>query len=107
MQKYPIDFSEDLDELWKKHDLDGNNWLDRLEAKDFMESLVNCIQEDKKVNYSPEKFESLFDQNNIDNNDYLTKAEMATLIKKIFGGPSLKPKPSSISSKEEVSSINS
>ena len=72
-----------------------------------MESLVNCIQEDKKANYDPEKFESLFDQHNIDHNDYLTKAEMATLIKKVFAGPTPKPQPSSISPKKEVFSINS
>ena len=98
MQNYPIEFSEDLDDLWKKHDLDGNNWLDRLEAKDFMKSLVNCIQKDKRENYSPEKLESLFDQYNIDKNDYLTKAEMATLIKRVFGGPEPKPQPASLSS---------
>ena len=72
-----------------------------------MEDLVGCIQEDKRANYSPDKFESLFDQFNIDNNDYLTKAEMATMIKKVFGGPEPKPQPSPPSPTDEVSSINS
>lgn len=60
-----------------------------------MDSLVNCIQADRRANYSPEKFESLFDKFDMDKNNFLTKAEMAVLIKKTFAGPSAKPQPSS------------
>jgi len=40
---YPIQFSKDLDELWFAKDVDGNEWLDKAEAFEFVKELQECI----------------------------------------------------------------
>lgn len=83
-------FSRDIDTLWSELDVDKNNWLDRNEAKNFLEAISQCIQDDMKQHYSPERIELLFDEFDTDKNGYFSKSEMAVLIKKTFS-PSKEP----------------
>lgn len=84
LDKYPVKFDQDLDDIWHRYDRDKNNWLDRQEASNFMLALNSCVQQDKKQYYSPEKFEKLFTQFDFNKDGWLSKPEMAVLIKKTF-----------------------
>ena len=70
--------------MWTAKDADGNGFLDKAEAKSFIEELQAHMKEERKDNYSPENFEKIFAQFDTDQNGYLEKAELAVLIKKVF-----------------------
>lgn len=42
------------------------------------------MKEERKENYKPENFEKIFKEFDSDKNGYLEKAELATLIKRVF-----------------------
>ena len=50
-----------------------------------MKNKLNNIAKDTKQYYSPEKFEKLFSQYDLNKDGWLSKPEMAVLIKKTFG----------------------
>lgn len=73
-----------LDQMWAEHDVDMNGLLDRGEAKNFLNKLKEIVSKERAGNYSEENFEKVFTQFDEDKNGFLTKSEMAVLIKKIF-----------------------
>jgi hypothetical protein len=40
--------------MWEEHDRDGNGYLDRDEAKTFLEELSKVISEDRAKFYNPD-----------------------------------------------------
>lgn len=57
LKDYKSKFSQDLEEVWAKHDVDKNNKLDKNEAKNFMADIKNLlIDQNKAKNYDPSKF---------------------------------------------------
>ena len=49
-----------------------------------MDDVASIIDKDRAVNYEREKFEQLYESFDEDDNGFLTKPEMATLIKRTF-----------------------
>ena len=49
-----------------------------------MDDVAAVIEEGRAANYEKEKFLSLFESFDEDNNGFLSKGEMATLIKRTF-----------------------
>ena len=85
LEGYSVTFSKDLDQLWMQHDVDGSGWLDKSEAKLFIEKLVECIDDrERAALYDPQNFEIIFNQFDEDKNGFLEKSEMSVLIKKVF-----------------------
>ena len=76
-----------LDELWTKHDNDGNGFLDKKEAPAFLEDVKELLPKEKAAFYSEDKFNELFGRFDEDKNGYLDKSEMSVLIKKVFQDP--------------------
>lgn len=70
--------------MWTKYDSDGNGYLDKDEAKPYIEHVAKIIEAERAKNYQQDKFDELFDLFDEDQNGFLSKAEMATLIKKTF-----------------------
>jgi Ca2+-binding EF-hand superfamily protein len=82
---YSESFSKDVDELWKLFDADKNNFLDESEAYEFVKELSKCIFDaERGANLTVPVFRNTFEEFDEDKNGYLTKAEMAVLIKKVF-----------------------
>ena len=79
-----VSFKEDLDELWEAHDINKDGHLNKTEAKKFIDKLVQGLDYERAKNYNPENFEKVFEEFDEDKNDWLSKGEMATLIKKVF-----------------------
>ena len=79
-----VSFKEDLDELWDVHDINKDGHLNKAEAKNFIDKLVQGLDYERAKNYNPENFEKVFEEFDEDKNDWLSKGEMATLIKKVF-----------------------
>ena len=74
-----------LDDLWAKSDKDGNGYLEKQEAQDFLEQIqTNLILPDRSTNFKKSNFSELFNNFDEDKNGHLDKGEMATLIKKVF-----------------------
>lgn len=73
-----------LDELWGKHDADGNGFLDRDEAKPFLEDVKGLMSEEKAAFYNTNTFDVQFTKFDEDKNGFLEKSEMGVLIKKVF-----------------------
>lgn len=101
LANYTAKFTKDIDALWTYHDIDRNGYLDREEASSFVFEISECIDQDRALNYDPSKFDTLFDRFDENNDLFLSKAEMATFIKKIFTKPKgsrspLKPKTNSV-----------
>ena len=58
MKDYKSKFSQDLEEVWAKHDVDKNNMLDKDEAKNFIGDIKKLLIDQKKAkNYDPSKFD--------------------------------------------------
>ena len=74
--------------MWEEHDIDKNGYLDREEAKTFLDELAQVISENRKKFYDPNNFESIFEEYDEDGNNYLSKSEMSALIKMTFRNPS-------------------
>ena len=71
--------------MWDTHDVDKNGWLDRAEAKNFIDAIASIIEEDRAKFYQAEYFDVLFDKFDEDSNGYLSKSEIAQFIKINFG----------------------
>jgi polyhydroxyalkanoate synthesis regulator phasin len=67
-----------------KHDLDKNGYLDKKEAKTFVDEISQCIEKERAKNYDPTKFDALFAKFDENKDQYLSKSEMAVFIKKVF-----------------------
>tara|TARA_B110000285_G_C14734050_1_gene427778 strand:+ start:279 stop:482 length:204 start_codon:yes stop_codon:yes gene_type:complete len=66
-----------LDEIWDKYDLDGNNLLDKDEAKPFISEICKLmIDKERAQNYDPNNFDQLFEEYDDDGNGFLSKGEM-------------------------------
>jgi hypothetical protein len=53
-KSYAQKFSKPLDEIWDKHDDDGNKFLDRDEAPPFLKEIASLmIDQEKAKNYDP------------------------------------------------------
>ena len=70
--------------MWIKYDDDANGYLDKNESRPFIEHVAKIIDTPKAKNYQSTKFDELFEMFDEDQNGFLSKAEMATLIKKTF-----------------------
>lgn len=57
---YRDNFCIDVDALWEHVDYDGDQYLDRMECRAFMNYLVQFTSEEKARNYSEMKFVELF-----------------------------------------------
>jgi Ca2+-binding EF-hand superfamily protein len=73
--------------MWDEHDRDGNGYLDRAEAKTFLDELSKVISDDRAKFYNPDYFESYFEEFDDDNNGFLSKSELSLFIKKTFRNP--------------------
>ena len=88
LKKYDATFSKSIDQMWEEHDIDKNGYLDKDEAKTFLDELAQVISENRKKFYDPNNFESIFEEYDEDGNNYLSKSEMSALIKMTFRNPS-------------------
>ena len=84
LKNYPVKFSTPLDELWQQNDNDNNGYLDKEEAKEFLDEVVKVIQKNRKRNYDKTKFDQYFEQFDEDRNGFLSKGEMSQFIKIVF-----------------------
>ena len=84
LSNYSAKFSKDLDELWKEKDKDGNGWLDKEEGRLFLAAVAECIDQERKVLYDPNKFDEYFKKYDTDGDNFLSKSEMVVFIKKVF-----------------------
>lgn len=57
------------------------------ECKVFIQKLVSVIDFNRAQNYNPDNFEAIFEGFDEDKNSFLSKVEMAMLIKKVFRKP--------------------
>ena len=87
LKKYDASFSKDIDTLWEQHDVDKNGYLDKVEAKKFLDEISKVICQDRAKFYNPDNFETLFEQFDDDGNGFLSKSEMCTFIKMTFRDP--------------------
>jgi len=71
----------DVDELWEQKDADKNGYLDREEAKKFLNALSGIMEPERAANYTDSAFERVFTKFDEDKNGFLEKSEMAVLIK--------------------------
>ena len=81
---YSASFSQDIDEVWLKNDLDKNGYLDKVEAKAFLDQVVKIIDKDRAGNYDPKQFDVIFEKFDENNDKFLSKSEMSVVIKKVF-----------------------
>ena len=51
-----VSFEKPLDQIWEEVDTDMNGYLDKEEARNFMERVVNSIQKDRAKNYDKSSF---------------------------------------------------
>lgn len=51
-----------------EHDIDQNGFLDKIEAKVFMDELASVVEADRAKNYNEENFASLFEKFDEDGN---------------------------------------
>ena len=49
LKNYPVEFTKDLDQLWREKDIDGNDWLDKEEAYEYVKELSMCIKERERA----------------------------------------------------------
>ena len=77
-------FNGNLDELWNKVDTNKDTYLDKVEAKKFMEELGKIVKPEEKGTYNMANFETQFDKYDEDKNGVLEKGEMCVFIKKMF-----------------------
>ena len=61
--------------------------LDPCEAKNFLAALCGCMEDDRKHNYCPERIDKIISEFDADNDSFLSKSEMAVLVKKTFSTP--------------------
>jgi hypothetical protein len=98
LETYSAKFSKDIDALWEAHDTDKNGYLDRKEAKPYLDQIAKCIDKDRAENYDKEKFDALFERFDENGDNFLSKSEMSVFIKKVFKKPdapnAFKGKPS-------------
>lgn len=84
LKNYNALFSKPIDEVWDQADSDHNGYLDRNEAKQFLDEIVKIIDKDRAQNYKRENFDKLFEEYDDDKNGVLSKSEMAQFIKMNF-----------------------
>ena len=48
--------------LWNNKDVDKNGYLDREEAREFVEEISKCIGKERSMNYNANNFDELFDR---------------------------------------------
>jgi Ca2+-binding EF-hand superfamily protein len=87
LETYSAKFTKDIDVLWDTHDTDKNGYLDRKEAKTYLNEISKCIDKDRAENYDKEKFDQLFEKFDENGDNFLSKSEMSVLIKKVFKKP--------------------
>ena len=86
-KNYKTQFSKPIDDVWEKFDADQNGFLDKDEAKKFLDEISKIIDEERGKYYNKDNFETLFEEYDEDNNGYLSKSEMAQFIKMNFKPP--------------------
>ena len=64
--------------------MDNNGYLEHAEAKQFIANATYLIRTDRAENFDPANFDKIFNEFDEDQNGYLDKGELATLIKKVF-----------------------
>ena len=60
-KNYKTQFSKPIDEVWDQADSDKNGYLDKNEAKVFLDEIVKIIDKDRAQNYKKENFDELFE----------------------------------------------
>ena len=51
LKNYDAKFTKAVDKMWDTHDVDKNGWLDRAEAKNFIDAIASIIGEDRAKFY--------------------------------------------------------
>ena len=90
LKKYDAKFTKSIDLMWEEHDVDKNGFLDRSEARTFLDELSKIISQDRAKFYNPDNFEALFEEFDEDKNGFLSKSEMSLFIKMTFRDPAKK-----------------
>lgn len=73
-----------LDDLWQEFDVDQNGFLDKSEARPYLDEVAKIIQQDRAQCYDRTKFEEYFVEFDEDKNGFLSKNEMSQFIKLVF-----------------------
>lgn len=76
-----------MDALWEAHDTDKNGYLDKKEAKTYLDEISKCIDKERAENYDKSKFDALFEKFDENGDNFLSKSEMSVFIKKVFKKP--------------------
>ena len=84
LKNYDLKLDKSLDELYTSFDADKNGWLDKEEAKNFMNHLASAVDKERAKSYQKDKFNELFDEYDEDKNGFLSKSEIAQFIKISF-----------------------
>ena len=84
LSNYEAKFSTCIDLMWNQFDFNQNGYLERDEARKFIDELSKVIQKDRAQFYKRDQFNSLFDQIDEDRNGVLSKGEFAQFIKLNF-----------------------
>ena len=84
LKDYKSVFSKDIDDLWKEQDKDSNGYLNKAEAKLYLEELTKIVDSEKGQYYHPDKFDEMFKKMDEDKNEMLSKSEMSVFIKKAY-----------------------
>lgn len=59
---YKVGFGKDIDVLWSKYDKDNNQFLEKRDAKDFIDELASFVSNDRGKYYKSCDFEKKFDE---------------------------------------------
>ena len=62
LQNYNFKFSLSLDDIWLTYDLDENGYLDKEEARPYLDEVAKAIQADRAHCYDPAKFNEYFEK---------------------------------------------
>lgn len=81
LRNYDVKFGNSIDDMWEEFDVNQNGFLERNEAKNFIDKLSKFISNDRAKFYDKHKFDQLFDEFDADRNGLLSKGEFAQFIK--------------------------
>ena len=61
LKNYETSFNKSVDEIWDKFDADKNGWLDKVEAKKFIDAIATVIDKDRAKFYDKNNFDAMFE----------------------------------------------
>ena len=87
LQSYIQYFSIDMDQEWEKHAVANSDAMTRDEAKKFVTNIAQYASEERGKFYDQNNFDQIFDELDDQGRGYLSRNEMALLVKKAFKDP--------------------